>query len=144
MQETIGDVCRGIQQELNAALIAIAEWDDVAQKIKWTYALNPLNDKYSRMELSYGYGVAGTVMQTGRPFLCKNRNHLPYEITKYPIVLAEKLQSFVAIPLTSPQIFGAVLLIGYREEHPLPVKEEWEGFRSRILPYLKERRPSHD
>lgn len=137
MNETIGDVCKELQRATEASFIAIAEWDGATRKIKWTYALNPMNDKYTRMEISYGYGVAGKVMQTGRPFACKYRNQLPDEITKYPIILAEKLQSFLAVPLINNKIFDSVLLIGYRETHPLPDKHILQEHLTRIVSHLK-------
>ncbi|ARI75788.1 GAF domain-containing protein [Halobacillus mangrovi] len=137
MNETMGDVCRELQRVTEASFIAIAEWDGETRKIKWTYALNPMTDKYKRMEISYGYGVAGKVMQTGRPFACKHRNQLTDEITKYPIILAEKLQSFLAVPLVNTKIFDSVLLIGYRESHPLPDTQILQEYLTRIVSQLK-------
>ncbi|MGI8313670.1 GAF domain-containing protein [Halobacillus mangrovi] len=137
MNETIGDVCKELQRATGASFIAIAEWDGATRKIKWTYALDPLNDKYTRMEISYGYGVAGKVMQTGRPFACKHPSQLPDEITKYPIILAEKLQSFLAVPLLNTKIFDSVLLIGYREIHPLPDKQLLQEHLTHVISQLK-------
>ncbi|MGP4076787.1 GAF domain-containing protein [Halobacillus sp. K22] len=138
MGTPLEEICNELEKEVDASVIAIAEFNYHSKQIQWKYVNHPLNDKHKRMIISYGSGVAGSVMQTGRTFLCRSRKDLPLVLSKYPIVLAEKLQSFAAIPLQTGHIFDAVLLIGYRDEHELPLEQQWRPYAARICNYLKQ------
>ncbi|MFZ0475510.1 MAG: hypothetical protein WAM18_08595 [Halobacillus sp.] len=138
MVTPLEEICNELEEEVEACVIAVAKFDYHSKQIQWKYVSHPLNDKYKRMVISYGSGVAGTVMQTGRTFLCRSRKDLPLVLSKYPIVLAEKLQSFAAIPLRTGHLFDAVLLIGYRNEHDLPSEQQWRPYAARISNYLKQ------
>ncbi|RWZ58738.1 GAF domain-containing protein [Halobacillus fulvus] len=134
MTDTLEHVCKTLLDQVEASVIGIAQLK--GEKIKWTHMLKPLNEKSKRMEISYGSGVAGTVMKTGQVWYCPSREDLPLPLSEYPIILAENLQSFIAIPLMNDRLFGSVLLIGYRQITPLPLEENWINFKedlSRIL-----------
>lgn len=123
MRQGMGEFCNRMSSKTEASLVAIAESSSDSQAIVWVYADRPLNDRYTRMTVSYGKGVAGRVMQTGTPFLCEDIDALPSPLKEYPIVLSEKLQAFAALPIATNSLFGAVLLIGYRSKHPLPNRQ---------------------
>ncbi|WP_226581897.1 GAF domain-containing protein [Halobacillus litoralis] len=139
MAQTLEEMVREMSISFDASLIAIAEYIPASMNIVWTFADQPLNDKYTRMYISYGKGVAGKVIQTGAPFLCNDVETLPNPLHEYPIVLAEKLKAFAALPVPTSNVLGAVLLIGYRQPHPLPSSMEYRHHVQNLMKYLKER-----
>ncbi|MBA2174991.1 GAF domain-containing protein [Halobacillus locisalis] len=139
MESSIEDVCLDLLGKTEASTIMIALLDERTNQLQWRYAVKPLNERYRRMHIGYGKGVAGKVIQTGRVWSCESREQLPSRLGKYPIVLSEQLQSFVAIPLRTDRLFGAVLLIGYRTVSPLPSKQIWGSYAERLTNMLIEK-----
>ncbi|MBX0358145.1 GAF domain-containing protein [Halobacillus sp. Nhm2S1] len=123
MRRSLEELCAKVAAETEASLVAIAEFHLPSEGIRWTYADRPLNERYKRMSVIYGRGVAGRVLQTGTSFRCENVEDLPLPIREYPIVLSEKIRSFIGIPIANSSLFGAVLFIGYRTSHALPDKD---------------------
>ncbi|HIW31837.1 MAG TPA: GAF domain-containing protein [Candidatus Paenibacillus intestinavium] len=84
--------------------------------ITWQYASGNLNDRYKRIILQSGKGVAGVVFKTGKPMLVSRvKDELQKEdLFNYPIIVAERLDSLVAIPLFHMERVTGVLLVGYR------------------------------
>jgi nitrogen regulatory protein A len=136
---TIEKICQHISQMTGASFIAVAEYNPSSQAIEWVYADHPLNNRYKRMTVSYGKGVAGRVMQTATPFLCEDIDHLPAPLKEYPIILSEKLRSFAALPISTSSVFGAVLLIGYRINHSLPDRETCRHQVSLLTRFFQEK-----
>ncbi|MGR9048210.1 hypothetical protein ACQ4XT_06265 [Halobacillus faecis] len=139
MRRSLEELCAKVAADTDASLVAIAEFHSPSKGIRWTYADRPLNERYKRMSVMYGKGVAGRVLQTGTAFRCENVAHLPLPIREYPIVLSEKIQAFAAIPIVTSSLFGAVLLIAYRSSHALPDKELCDRLASYIQAYFQER-----
>lgn len=94
---------------------AIAWLDDTNRTIRWRYASGNRNDRYKRIVLRYGKGIAGKVINSGRPmvldFFTPKSGDDPRE---YPILLAEGLKSIVAVPITRDERAKGVLLVGCR------------------------------
>ena len=139
MGPSIEDVCLELLNKTEASTIMIALMDEQTNHLQWRYAIKPMNERYRRMHIGYGKGVAGKVMQTGRVWSCERREQLPLSLGKYPIVISEQLQSFVAIPLETNRLFGAVLLIGYRAVTPLPSQQIWQAYADQLTSMLIEK-----
>ncbi|GEN53276.1 hypothetical protein [Halobacillus faecis] len=139
MRRSLEELCAKVAAETEASLVAIAEFHSPSKGVRWTYADHPLNERYKRMSVIYGRGVAGRVLQTGTSFRCENVENLPLPLREYPIVLSEKIRAFIAIPIANPSLFGAVLFIGYRASHALPDKDLCDGLSLYFQTYFQER-----
>ncbi|WP_114495687.1 GAF domain-containing protein [Fontibacillus phaseoli] len=84
--------------------------------ITWQYASGNLNNRYKRIVLQSGKGIAGLVFKTGKPMLVSSvKDELnPRDMFNYPIVVSERLNSLAAIPLYHLERVEGVLLAGYR------------------------------
>jgi nitrogen regulatory protein A len=89
--------------------------------LAWKYVSGNLNDRYQRIRLQSGKGIAGIVFKTGKPMLIKhvNKDFNTSELFNYPIVVAERLQSLGAVPLWFESRVVGVLLFGFRHEDKL-------------------------
>ncbi len=85
--------------------------------ITWQYASGNLNNRYKRIVLQSGRGIAGIVFKTGKPMVVPNvLTLLPQEeLFNYPILVSERLRSLAALPLFQHDRVAGVLLVGYRE-----------------------------
>ncbi len=89
--------------------------------LKWQYASGNLTNRYQRIVLYPGKGIAGTVFKTGKPMIIKNVDkEVPInELLRYPIVVGESLKSIGAVPLWESNRVAGVLLVGFREQNQL-------------------------
>ncbi|MDN4071093.1 GAF domain-containing protein [Paenibacillus vini] len=86
--------------------------------ITWQFASGNLNNRYKRILLQSGKGIAGIVFKTGKPMLVSNvKEELsPQDLfNDYPIIISERLNSLAAIPLYQLDRVEGVLLAGFRE-----------------------------
>lgn len=97
------------------ALVETAEYD---YTIRWKYASGNLNDRFKRIVLRSGSGIAGLVFKTGKPLMISSiRDQLgPNSLFRYPILKSENLSSFGAVPLWNDARVAGVLLGGFRGE----------------------------
>ena len=111
-----------LRYQFDFAGIALPTEDHVGTKIKWRYVSGNLNERYQRIELRYGRGVAGNVMKTGKPMIITDANEQQIQsaLFNYPILISEQLTSMIAIPLWHNHRVKGVLLFGQRENTPLP------------------------
>ena len=86
--------------------------------LTWQFASGNLNDRYKRIVLQSGKGIAGIVFKTGRPMLVSDVTQEldPKEMFHFPILVSERLNSLAAIPLYQLDRVEGVLLAGYREQ----------------------------
>ncbi|EOS57345.1 GAF domain-containing protein [Paenibacillus barengoltzii] len=86
--------------------------------LTWKYASGNLNNRYKRIVLQSGKGVAGIVFKTGSPMLVPRVDEVlqPQEMYNFPILLSERLTSLAALPLYLADRVEGVLLAGYRGE----------------------------
>ncbi|MCS4486125.1 nitrate respiration regulation accessory nitrate sensor NreA [Staphylococcus americanisciuri] len=114
----------GLRQkyQFDFAGIALSTENHVGTKIKWRYVSGNLNERYRRIELRYGRGVAGNVMKTGKPMMIHDASEQQIQSTlfNYPILISEQLTSIIAIPLWHHHRVKGVLLFGQRDGTPLP------------------------
>ncbi|QUW21028.1 GAF domain-containing protein [Sporosarcina sp. Marseille-Q4063] len=107
---------------------------------KWEYVTGNKSNRYKRLTLQTGKGVAGAVLKTGKPLLMSDVKSLidEGELFNYPIIVAEKLTSFGAIPLYKYNRVKGVLLVAFRDDKVL-TEEVFKKFKetigSRFGPY---------
>lgn len=100
---------------ISLALAEPAEYDYV---IRWKYASGNTSDRYKRIVLQSGRGIAGIVFKTGKPFLLPSvlKDVEPGTLFNYPITKMENLNSIVAVPVWNDARVAGVLLGGFRGE----------------------------
>ncbi len=83
--------------------------------IRWKYAVGNKNERFRRIVLRSGKGIAGKVLMSGRPMLLENYESRQYDDPQeYPILYAEELRSALGVPVVMKGRVKGVLLIGYR------------------------------
>lgn len=103
--------------------------------LTWQYASGNLNQRYKRIVLHSGKGIAGIVFKTGKPMLIQNIEAEldPGDLFNYPIIVAEQLKTVCAIPLWKDGRVAGVLLVGFREENRL-IPSLLDDFRQYLDP----------
>lgn len=116
-QTYMKQACEQLQGTIECDFVGLAFQESKGPNIGWKYASGNSNDKYQRITLRYGKGIAGRVISTGRPMEIK---YFPQNILgkalEYPILLAEKLLYAYAVPILINSIPKGVLLVGFRSE----------------------------
>lgn len=97
--------------------IALVEPAENQYVLKWKYAAGNLNDRFKKVVLQTGKGIAGTVFKTGKPLLIPDISNFAdsNNLYNYPVLAFEKLRSMGAVPLWHNGRVAGVLLAGYRE-----------------------------
>ncbi|MGJ7919360.1 GAF domain-containing protein [Neobacillus sp. LXY-4] len=117
--------CNGLKEQINCDFVGLAIQNQNGPDIRWHYAVGNLNDKYKRITVRYGKGIAGKVILTGSPMSIV---HFPDQINgkaiEYPIMLAEKLISSFAVPIFYKNAPKGVLLVGKRSPYTFLEKEQ--------------------
>ncbi|MTD29496.1 GAF domain-containing protein [Planomicrobium sp. YIM 101495] len=105
--------------------IALVEPAENQYVLKWKYGAGNLNDRFKKVVLKSGKGIAGIVYKTGKPLLIKNVSGFedPTGLFNYPIVTFEKLRSIGAVPLWHNGRVAGVLLAGFRDTHKMTDEE---------------------
>ncbi|MDJ1109358.1 MAG: GAF domain-containing protein [Macrococcoides caseolyticum] len=111
-----------LKDKLNVDFVGLAMPSDLILQtdIHWTFVSGATNERYKKIELQKGKGIAGFVLKSGRSWIeldistCSIATH----IFDFPIVRFEKLTNFMAIPLWKYNKVAAVLLVGNREQRP--------------------------
>jgi nitrogen regulatory protein A len=115
--------CEQIQEDLDGLRVrvkvdflalAMAEPDG---QIRWAYASGNRNDRFKRIVLRQGKGIAGRVISLGRPVavdgIVPRAGDDPRD---YPILLAEGLCCAVAVPVLCGQRVRGVLMMANRSQ----------------------------
>ncbi|MEG1245046.1 GAF domain-containing sensor histidine kinase [Gordonibacter sp.] len=84
--------------------------------LKWIYSAGATDERHHRIVLAPGHGIGGIVIKAGKPmmFVDIDEEIDPQEYSSYPIVFAEDLHSFCALPLTKAGRVVGALLCAYR------------------------------
>lgn len=84
--------------------------------LRWLHSSGATGERYKRIVLSPGHGIGGIVLKAGKPMMFTDiDNQLdPREYSSYPIVFAEDLRSFCALPLQKDRRVAGVLLCAFR------------------------------
>lgn len=119
LQTAMDQITKEVYQNENYAFVSIAFADNTnLHRIRWYQAQGNLNQRYQKIILRAGIGIAGMVLRTGMPVLANaNPNGQKNLISTYPIMISEALTNAVAIPIIDPEttLTGGVLLAGYRD-----------------------------
>lgn len=111
-----------LREAIGCDFVGLAIQNKIGPDIRWHFASGNLNDKYERITVRYGKGVAGKVVSTGSPILVENfPENIAGKATDYPIMLAEKLKSSYAVPLFFNGVPKGVLLAGNRTDQSFGV-----------------------
>ncbi|WP_040206176.1 GAF domain-containing protein [Neobacillus jeddahensis] len=117
LQQVI-EICDQLKGQVHCDFVGLAIQNEIGPDVRWHYASGNLNDKYKRITVRFGKGIAGKIISSGSPMMM---SHFPHDIwgkvTDYPIALAEKLVSCYAVPLFFNDVPKGVLLVGKREAH---------------------------
>lgn len=95
---------------------AVVPTDAGAQFVRWKYVAGATSDRYRRIVLSSGSGIGGIVFKTGKPMIVYDIDEEidASEFSSYPIVFAEDLRAFCAVPLMKKYRVHGVLLCAFR------------------------------
>lgn len=106
----------------------------VGAPLKWVYSAGETSNRHRRIALAPGHGIGGIVLKAGKPMLFTDIDAEmdPREYSSYPIVFAEDLRSFCALPLKQGNHVVAVLLCAFRNVEP----SHAETFRTLIAEEL--------
>lgn len=122
--KVVTDVCDQLKLEIHCDFVGLAIQNKSGPDVQWHYAAGNLNDKYKRITVRFGKGIAGKIISTGSPMMMTDfPNDIFGKVTDYPIALAEKLLSSYAVPLFFNHVPKGVLLVGKRETYTF---SEWE------------------
>jgi nitrogen regulatory protein A len=114
----VNEVCEALKIRVSCEFVALALQNKVGPDVSWHYASGNLNDKYKRITVRFGKGIAGKIISTGSPMMLIDfPNDIYGKVTDHPIMLAEKLVSCYAVPLFINSSPKGVLLVGKRETY---------------------------
>lgn len=118
-------LCEKVLTEIKCDFAGLALQNSDGPDVKWHYAAGNSNNKYMRITVRYGKGIAGKVIATGRPMLIEN---FPHQISgkplEFPIMLAERLVTAFAVPIYFNSLPKGVLLVGKRINQPFSKSEQ--------------------
>ena len=114
--QAVTEVCDSLMNVVGCEFVALALQNKVGPDVRWHYAAGNLNDKYKRITVRFGKGIAGKIISSGSPMLMSDfPNGIIGKVMDHPIMLAEKLVSTYAVPLFFNGAPKGVLLIGNRK-----------------------------
>ena len=101
-------------------LVAVGLAEGPMSPLEWAHVAGRSRDQIERITLSPGRGVGGIVLKAARPMLFTNIDMQidRREYASYPIVFAESLHSFCALPLMRETVPVGVLLCAFRTADP--------------------------
>ncbi|MFK9095138.1 GAF domain-containing protein [Bacillus salipaludis] len=123
--EAVTEVCHKLMTVVKSDFVALAFQNESGPDVRWLYATGNLNDKYQRITVRFGKGIAGKVISSGSPMMMTNfPQDILGKVTDYPIALAEKLVSSYAVPLFFNTVPKGVLLVGKRVKYSFTEQEQ--------------------
>ncbi|MGW6666250.1 MULTISPECIES: GAF domain-containing protein [Peribacillus] len=117
--------CEHVLEEMNGDFVGLALQNRKGPDICWHYAAGNRNDKYKRITVRYGKGIAGRVISTGAPMKIEGfPNNIHGKALDYPIMLAENLSCAFAVPIQFKGVPKGVLLVGKRTAQPISESDQ--------------------
>ncbi|MFE8695959.1 GAF domain-containing protein [Cytobacillus sp. FJAT-53684] len=121
----IAQVCESIIANISADFVGLALQNSEGPDVRWHYAAGNSNEKYKRISVRYGKGIAGRVISTGSSITINNfPENIHGKALEYPIMLAEKLHYAFAVPIFLKGVAKGVLLVGRRTNAPITEGEQ--------------------
>lgn len=96
--------------------------------MRWLCGTGSLNDKYLRMAVRPGVGLAGLALRVGKPVrMGGNDGDFDRGAAECPVMLSEKLVGAVAVPLYGGKEVNGILYFGtrVRDAHGARALDEW-------------------
>jgi nitrogen regulatory protein A len=116
----VDQACEKVLTQLECEFVGLALQNNDGPDVKWHYAAGNSNEKYKRITVRYGKGIAGKVISTGRSMYVDDfPENIAGKALEYPIMLAEGLKHAYAVPIHFKGIPRGVLLIGNRSGQPI-------------------------
>lgn len=113
--QAVIEVCNHIRNTIGADFVGLALQNEQGPDVRWHFATGNINEKYKRITVRFGKGIAGKVISSGNEMMIAEfPHHILGKVTDYPITLAEKLVSMFAVPLFFNFVPKGVLLVGNR------------------------------
>jgi nitrogen regulatory protein A len=115
IQEELDSLCKITTSDFSG----LAWIDQHDNRIRWLYVSGNSNERFKRLALKPGRGLAGLVLKLGRPIVIdtsmpdSERIRLHHD---YSIMLVEDLHAAIAVPIKIQDETLGVLLIGNRSE----------------------------
>lgn len=105
-----------IRDQFGFDFVAIGLTAFVGAPLKWIYSAGATGERHHRIVLAPGHGIGGIVIKSGKPMLFTDIDEEidPQEYSSYPIVFAEDLRSFCALPLKKNKRVVGSLLAAFR------------------------------
>lgn len=115
--------------------IALVQSPERRFELRWVYVTGNRSERYRRIKLQSGKGIAGLVFKTGKPIFVEDADEKwsASDLFNYPIVQVEGLKSLGAIPLYQDNRVKGVMLVGYRSGRQL-TEVQFEQFKQAIGP----------
>lgn len=122
MNECYQEKVHSIRARYGFDFVSIGLTAFVGAPLKWVYSAGASGARHRRIVLAPGHGIGGITIKSGKPMMFTNIDEEidPREYSSYPIVFAEDLRSFCALPLMRGDRVVAVLLAAFRsvtDEH---------------------------
>ncbi|MCD2255681.1 GAF domain-containing protein [Agrilactobacillus fermenti] len=117
-QSQYDSLVQKIYQDADFDFVGVAIQDRLnGGQIRWRHVIGNISQRYRRIILRTGLGIAGLVIRTGEPYFDNHLDQQPQEFMYTPITVVEKLTAAAAIPIVDPttQLVTGVLLAGYRD-----------------------------
>lgn len=107
-------------REFSFDFVSIGLAPEPGAPLKWLHSAGATGERHKRIVLSPGQGIGGIVLKAGKPMMFTDIDHQldPREYSSYPIVFAEDLRSFCALPLLRNAHVVGVLICAYRTSKP--------------------------
>lgn len=104
-----------LRLQTGADFSAFACQDSTEAAVRWKYAVGNRNERFRRIVLRPGKGIAGKVLLSGRLMIIENYEPKQHDDPReYPILYAEELKSALGIPVIMQDRVKGVVLLGYR------------------------------
>lgn len=122
-EDTLAGACAEYTQAVSKVcerygfdFVAIGLTAFVGAPLKWIYSAGATGERHKRIVLAPGHGIGGIVIKSGKPMLFTDIDEEidPQEYSSYPIVFAEDLRSFCALPLKKGGRVVGSLLAAFR------------------------------
>lgn len=114
------DAVGELRRRYSFDFVAIGLTAFVGAPLKWIYSAGATGERHKRIVLAPGHGIGGIVIKSGKPMLFTDIDEEidPQEYSSYPIVFAEDLRSFCALPLKKNGRVVGSLLAAFRSVEP--------------------------
>lgn len=124
MQNFFVKMCDDLKGTLACDFAGIALQNSNGTEIRWPFVSGNTNEKYKHITVRFEKGIAGKVIASGNTIsILSFPENIIGKSTDYPIMLAEKLVSVVAVPLKQNEVAKGVLMAGFRKPHPFSHQE---------------------